>query len=1052
MAARDLDIADLKLWDEDEVTEEEEVPESSPDEIVDDNDEVILGLEFSESSPYPIGYDNDELTEEVAAPEIIIEQTAELTPAADDIEIPLVSAIGDIVGDAKYNEFLARMPAPKEQPPIVFYTDFCVIKRDAKAKSMSHEDVNLYNFENSALYEVIRDQRYVRPFFDFDTVDSRPKIEKLLDVLDKLAEKWGPYASLGYTNNKDCEDGCLNVTFKAEATKTSFHVYFYEARMSRLEAHKLHTEFERLNSDDFYYDASVYKAEGKQQVFRCPLSFKMDYDYETKEVTTYREKRTECPETFLPEWFIAQVNGKEEHGARFQDLADILGTHAVAERHYTNNCTGGDSKFTFDVFTVIYQGLTEGEVAFQDKSCLTISQLIPALNYFRNDDIGESDVINALHWLEINGHLSDVVQKQLKRQIDCWIDTTAEHPGKLWQFMKKDNLDYYTEKVKPILERVASEKQAEQDQELANIYISDTPQELANSYISGRTHAIDGDESSGEEPTSESIQKKHIKPYTLQTFQASRKSGLHKRTDIISQFQKFIFQVGTSYYIKKMGEFEFVEFEETKLKSLRDLLIGDVSILEVDEDGEPLVKTETSIDPATRLELIRTITAENNMKERKDRLSPSSLKCSIQAAIEAATITTEKQIVTKTSYFEIFKTPECMDSLKKFDAAVLFTSNKRCLQLYIPPTPEFSVKPLAYEPQLAKDYIQLVYDANLYPDPVKDFFQTLAWYIRNPSKKPCRWFIRFSPKEEGGENGKSFMDKIIKLIFQNRAITGISPEVIERDMFNQYDETALYCSINESSANEKSHYSSDKLVARVKRDTDDDGAIRAHQQGMKAGHRYPIWNMNTNESDLNGLTFKLNSDSALKSRLSIQWWRKQNKTPAEKLEISRRFLDNPNMGYSLYRYLLEEMDLNDYTPGRYNNEQKDEIIAALLAKNKSPLEQFTESLMYVDEAPEEKRGTDEPNLYIIRTYQPKKNSDVEAYEYFITTEFITEFQKFSRCKMSAEKLKGELQALGWQMPASGSKKINGKAVRCFTREPQERLQEEDETELGNGGI
>jgi hypothetical protein len=232
----------------------------------------------------------------------------------------------------------------------------------------------------------------------------------LLDVLDKLAEKWGPYASLGYTNHKDCEDGCLNVTFKAEAKKTSFHVYFYEARMSRAEAHKLHSEFERLNSDDFYYDASVYKAEGKQQVFRCPISFKMDYNAETKEVTTYREKRTECPETFLPEWFFAQVNGKEEHRARFQDLADIIGTHAVVERHYSNNYTGGDSKFTFDEFTVIYQGLNEVVVAFQDKSFLVISQLIPALNYFRNDDIDESDVINALHRLNDNGSFSDIVK------------------------------------------------------------------------------------------------------------------------------------------------------------------------------------------------------------------------------------------------------------------------------------------------------------------------------------------------------------------------------------------------------------------------------------------------------------------------------------------------------------------------------------------------------------------------------------------------------------------------------------------------------------------
>jgi hypothetical protein len=49
-------------------------------------------------------------------------------------------------------------------------------------------------------------------------------------------------------------------------------------------------------------------------------------------------------------------------------------------------------------------------------------------------------------------------------------------------------------------------------------------------------------------------------------------------------------------------------------------------------------------------------------------------------------------------------------------------------------------------------------------------------------------------------------------------------------MFNAYDETALYCSINESSGDSKQHYASNKLLEKVKRDTDDDGAIRAHQQ------------------------------------------------------------------------------------------------------------------------------------------------------------------------------------------------------------------------------
>jgi hypothetical protein len=238
-------------------------------------------------------------------------------------------------------------------------------------------------------------------------------------------------------------------------------------------------------------------------------------------------------------------------------------------------------------------------------------------------------------------------------------------------------------------------------------------------------------------------------------------------------------------------------------------------------------------------------------------------------------------------------------------------------------------------------------------------------------------------------------------------------------------------------------------VARVKRDTDDDGAIRAHQQGMKTGHRYPLWNVNTNESDLNGLTYKLNSDDAMKSRLSIQWWRKQSKTPEENREIAHRYLDNPNMGYSLYRYLFEELDISDYDCGRYANAQKDQIITELLARNKSPLQEFVESLMYANEAPETGHAADEPNLYLIKTYKPTVQSGATGYEYIITTEFAAEFTKFAHCRINTETLKKELKTLGWDTPSGGNKKISGKSVRCYTRDLQTRTTDDDAVPEGN---
>jgi hypothetical protein len=132
------------------------------------------------------------------------------------------------------------------------------------------------------------------------------------------------------------------------------------------------------------------------------------------------------------------------------------------------------------------------------------------------------------------------------------------------------------------------------------------------------------------------------------------------------------------------------------------------------------------------------------------------------------------------------------------------------------------------------------------------------------------------------------------------------------------------------------------------------------------------------------------------------------------------------------------MDLSDYKPTRYHNEQKDQIIAELLARNKSPLAEFVELLMYADEAPEELRGPDEPNLYLIKSYTPRSNHNEGGFEYMLATEFTAEFYKHSHVRMSVERMRGEMTSLGWTMPQGGVKYINGKTVRCFVREPQER--------------
>lgn len=66
------------------------------------------------------------------------------------------------------------------------------------------------------------------------------------------------------------------------------------------------------------------------------------------------------------------------------------------------------------------------------------------------------------------------------------------------------------------------------------------------------------------------------------------------------------------------------------------MLFIDVTIAEVDAEGQPVTITKTTIDSDTRRELIRSITKQNNDNDKKHRMKQEELKAAIQGAIEAA--------------------------------------------------------------------------------------------------------------------------------------------------------------------------------------------------------------------------------------------------------------------------------------------------------------------------------------------------------------------------------------------------------------------------------
>jgi hypothetical protein len=232
------------------------------------------------------------------------------------------------------------------------------------------------------------------------------------------------------------------------------------------------------------------------------------------------------------------------------------------------------------------------------------------------------------------------------------------------------------------------------------------------------------------------------------------------------------------------------------------------------------------------------------------------------------------------------------------------------------------------------------------------------------------------------------------------------------------------------------------MISVIKRKTDDEGEIRAMNKNARAGKQLPIWNINTNEADLYGIAYATN-DQALMSGLSISVWKKNTKSTEEKRAIDDKYRFNPNMKYSMYRYLLEDYVISEsYSPKRYSDTEKDAILKMLKAHNKSPLQEFVEYLEFYD--PGVGGSYSNPadvNYELIHRYSCNSISSKESYEYVIETEFKRVLGKDKGLKMKAQTLQTEMATLGWTY---GRKKIDGKAQRVFYRDPVATVADADD--------
>ena len=113
---------------------------------------------------------------------------------------------------------------------IKYYTKLCVNSRQTPL-TISHEEVNSYNFEHEAFLECLKEPEEIRLFFDIDKLADEEDYEQFLEWLTKVSEVFGPYSIGGYSNDRIF---AVKYGFKFIDGDTHFlsaHIVFYDTKI-----------------------------------------------------------------------------------------------------------------------------------------------------------------------------------------------------------------------------------------------------------------------------------------------------------------------------------------------------------------------------------------------------------------------------------------------------------------------------------------------------------------------------------------------------------------------------------------------------------------------------------------------------------------------------------------------------------------------------------------------------------------------------------------------------------------------------------------------------
>ena len=198
----------------------------------------------------------------------------------------------------------------EEQKNIIVYTtQICDTKKAGWRKKITHEDIDNYDFQKHFI-EVLDKPEYIRPYFDFDDIETIEDYKEVISWLDSLDIVFGPYAIGGYTKIEDFTEYGFKLIPEAHHI-LSFHVVFYTTKIKSSWIIELMKTETKDNNKRFIYDninkfcdPNVYKL-NTRQLMRHPLSDK----YYKKKYTDNKTTAGNILNDEKPQNLILTING-----------------------------------------------------------------------------------------------------------------------------------------------------------------------------------------------------------------------------------------------------------------------------------------------------------------------------------------------------------------------------------------------------------------------------------------------------------------------------------------------------------------------------------------------------------------------------------------------------------------------------------------------------------------------------------------------------------------------------------------------------------------------